>query len=438
MIDYETALVVASVANEQVFLKAQDMGLKPDAFVDDSAAAVWHALCENFSAAAPHNSVELGMRMKELYPETVDSHSSWLSLASAEVGDSFDGADKWLEHVAERWKERRKVQALESVVALAADGATPSEISIALSDQLNRIEDSIKLEEQRVQQEIERITRQNAARIRGESGLIKTGIDFIDHQCGKIRSHEYIVVGARPAVGKSAFARELMMGIVRTQKQPIILFSLEMPTDEVILHLASTNCGVSVRNVEDDFPENQEKLNDEQERFASALGRFLHIRDDLAEMREIEHAIGLAMRRHKPAVVIIDYLQLIQASHLKVSREREVAYISRRLKLLANQHRVPMVVLCQLNRLSEQEDREPKLSDLRESGSLEQDADAVWFIHRPREPKMVGGIEERIFLQSKRRGGQVDRFNIGFIGRTTKFVFKPVKDNEHGETLQYE
>lgn len=348
-------------------MRTQDHHLRPDAFEEVEQQQVFAALCQNFSEGIPHNRVELMMRLKENAPESCGQTEAWLSLAEAEV-DDISAAEKWMEHVIEAWTERRKKVAFEEVVGMAAEGAELSEIVTYLSDKFAEIEDSNTLDEQRIERQRKQVAEQNERRIRGQAGLVTTGIDFIDHECGKIRSHEYIVIGARPAVGKSAFARALMMGMVKTTKKPVMLFSLEMPLDEVILHLASTNCDVSVRNVEDDFEANQDKLIAEQQRFTEALGKFLLIRDDLTEIRDIEHAINVAMRRYKPGLVIIDYLQLVSAAHLKVNREREVAHISRRLKLLANMHRVPMIVLSQLNRLSEQEDREPKLSDLRESG----------------------------------------------------------------------
>ena len=429
MLDYSTALICACVEDEKAFLRTKEMGLHADAFTDPFASNVWDALCANFSEGLSHEKLELDMRLQEMFPETAPAINSWLSLSTSEVG-KFDGADKWLDHVTTAWQAKRKQEALAEVTELAAQGAEPSEIARELADRLTAIEDSTGLEEHRLEKQRDAVKKHNEARIQGNAGLITTGIGFIDHQLGKVRSHEYIVCGARPSVGKSALARELMMSIVKTKKQPVLMFSLEMPVDEVVLNLASTNCGVSVRNVEDDFEPNKEKLIEENRRFADALGKFLHIKDGLCEIRDIEHEIGLAMRRYRPAMVIIDYLQLMQASHLKVRREQEVAHISRRLKLLANQYRVPMLVLAQLNRVSEQEEREPKLSDLRESGSLEQDADAVWFLHRPKDAKMVNGVQERKFIQAKRRGGEVADFNIGFLGRTTKFFWEPVENLE--------
>lgn len=355
-------------------------------------------------------------------------------MAMAEIED-YSASDKWIEHVVEAWQERQKKQTIEELAEMAAQGENYTALVAHAAEKFAQIEDSNTLEEQRIERQRKQVAEQNERRIRGQAGLVTTGIDFIDHECGKIRSHEYVVIGARPAVGKSAFARALMMGMVKATKKPVLLFSLEMPLDEVILHLAATNCDVSVRNVEDDFAANQDKLIEEQKRFTEALGKFLMIRDDITELRDIEHAINLSMRRHKPGLVIIDYLQLVTASHLRVSREQEVANISRRLKLLANMHRVPMVVLSQLNRLSEQEDREPRLSDLRESGSLEQDADAVWFLHRPREAKHVGPYQERKFIQAKRRGGQVESFDVSFEGRVTKFLFKPIDEMQPKERL---
>lgn len=437
MLNYSTALICACASNEDAFVNAVKTGLKPDAFTDPDASKVWDALYANFSEGLPHSKVELDMRMREMYGDGAEDTSNWLSLATAEVGD-LSPAEKWLEHTASSWMARRKQEALAEITELASEGIDATEIARYLADKLAEIDDSTQLEEQKAEKMRKEVADHNSARIRGEGGLITTGIDFVDHQCGRLKTHEFVVMASRPGGGKSSFARELLMGPVKSKKQPTLLFSLEMPIDEVILCLASTNCGVPANGIEDDFEANQKKLDQEQRRFASTIGKFLLMHEFTTDIREIERLTALEVRRHRPALVVIDYLQLVRAPHLKVSREQEVAYISGRLKMMANIHRIPVIALCQLNRLSVNEDREPRASDLRESGSLEQDADAIWLLHKPKEPKRNGLVEERKFIQEKRRGGSVCDFSIGFIGKTTKFVFSPVEEQKEWKGDLYE
>lgn len=207
-------------------------------------------------------------------------------------------------------------------------------------------------------------------------GTIKTGIRGIDKTTSGFKPGELVLVGARPSMGKTAFA----LGIARQAAlagRTVAIFSLEMTADQVVERMLADLSGVNlVRIVTHTCGDNDLKR---VTKAAGAVDKFsIFIGEDADQIgsvcRQLRHQEGLEL-------VIVDYLQLMRAKG--ESRERAIGEISRNLKRLAKQLKVPLVCLSQLNRaLEARADKRPQLSDLRESGSLEQDADQVLFLYR--------------------------------------------------------
>lgn len=216
----------------------------------------------------------------------------------------------------------------------------------------------------------------------GCSTGIMTGLTDLDQITTGMHAGQLIVVAARPGMGKTALAMTLAYELTRGEI-PVLFHSLEMPRDELIMRLLALDTGVSVTDMRRGTvpPDQRESLI----QAASLLYDLpLYINDrSLINVMQIAASARLAKRRWNIGCLIVDYVQLIEAVDTKASREQQIASMSRSLKLLAKSLGIPVIMLAQLNReVEKRKDKRPMLSDLRESGAIEQDADQVWMLHR--------------------------------------------------------
>ena len=254
---------------------------------------------------------------------------------------------------------------------------------------------------------------------------IPTGFSDLDFRTSGLHNSDLILVAARPAMGKSAFALNIATNAAVRAKVPVAIFSLEMSKEQMTSRILCSEAMVDSNKVRTG------KIDDEEwSKLAAASGELseanIYIDDtpgiSIMEIRakcrkmKIEKNIGL---------VVIDYLQLVQGSGKRGgSREQEIAEISRSLKILAKEVNVPVIALSQLSRAPEQRpDHRPMLSDLRESGSIEQDADIVMFLYRDdyyNEDSEKKNIAEVIL--AKHRAGSTGTVELLWLGNYTKFA----------------
>lgn len=258
---------------------------------------------------------------------------------------------------------------------------------------------------------------------RGGLTGIATGFDELNKRTGGFHGGELILIAGRPGMGKSSFAVNIAEHVSINDKRTVAVFNLEMPKEQIVNRIicsqASVNTG-KLRNGEinsDDW----EKIGEVVNRVANAP---LYI-DDTASITVSQ--IRAKCRRLKQtkhlALIIIDYLQLMQSSGRPESRQQEISEISRSLKILSKELDVPVIALSQLSRASEsRSDKRPMLSDLRESGAIEQDADMVMFLYR--DDYYNKDSEEKNIAEcivAKHRNGETGMFKLGWRGEFTRF-----------------
>ena len=257
---------------------------------------------------------------------------------------------------------------------------------------------------------------------------LKTGFRDLDKKTAGFQKGDLVIIGARPAMGKTTFAQNLAYNIASINKKGVLFFSMEMAANEIIDRMISDVSGV------DNWKMRTGNLSDEEfQRIGDALGEMDEIPiyiDDTSSMTivELRNKARRAMHDHDIGIVIVDYLQLIQGSdRYKGNRVQEVTEISRGLKILARELEIPVIALAQLSRnVTGRDDPRPVLSDLRESGSIEQDADLVMFLHRPDYYKQNDDNYEEThiteLLVAKHRHGAVGKIELYFHPELLRFM----------------
>jgi replicative DNA helicase len=265
---------------------------------------------------------------------------------------------------------------------------------------------------------------------RGQDGQltgVPSGFADLDALTNGFHNGQLILVAARPALGKSTLALDFARAASIRHNLPSIVFSLEMGKAEIAMRLLSAETSIPLQKMRKGMIEAKDWTT-----IAQTRGRIenspLYIDDSpnmtlveiRAKCRRLKQRVGLKM-------IVIDYLQLMTSGKKVESRQQEVSEFSRALKLLAKELQVPVIALSQLNRGPEQRsDRKPQLSDLRESGSLEQDADMVILLHRESAyEKDNPRAGEADFIVAKHRNGPTDTITVGFQGHYSRFADMP-------------
>ncbi len=252
---------------------------------------------------------------------------------------------------------------------------------------------------------------------------IATGFDDFDERTAGLQNSDLVIIAGRPSMGKTAFAINVAEHAVIKQELSVVVFSMEMPGEQLAMRMMSSLGRVDQHKVRTG------KLDDQDwPRLTSAVtllkDKNLFI-DDTPALTPVElrSRCRRIAREHKLDLIIIDYLQLMQIPGTSENRATEISEISRSLKAMAKELKVPVVALSQLNRSLEQRpNKRPVMSDLRESGAIEQDADVIVFIYRDEvynDETADKGIAEIIL--SKQRNGPIGTVKLAFLGQFTRF-----------------
>ena len=283
-----------------------------------------------------------------------------------------------------------------------------------------------------VSAEVERL---DDARKNGVSSLaLSTGFKKIDETTAGLHKGDLYILAARPGHGKSSLVMNVAANVARPKRHGVGVFSLEMPKEQIAVRLACAERGIDAGDVR------RNRMNDEQwaelQQAALDLAQMPLWIDDTAALsllelraraRKLQRDIAAGrtdLQCEELGLVCVDYLQLMQGIRERGdSREQEIGTISRGLKQLAKDLQVPVIALSQLNRTTENQgkDHRPKLSSLRESGNIEQDADSVWFIYRPDMYDKEATPGDAEFIVAKQRNGPLDTIEMHFRGATMRF-----------------
>jgi replicative DNA helicase len=274
---------------------------------------------------------------------------------------------------------------------------------------------------------------------RGKVTGLPTGYKQLDNMTNGLHPSEMIVIAARPSMGKTAFAMNIAEHVAVDQATPVAVFSLEMSAQQLVTRLLCSRARVNLRNIQNGMMSSSDQKS--LVKVSTELGHSKMIIDDTAglSINELRAKSRRLRDKHGLGLIVIDYLQLLRSPSKRgqENRQIEIAEISNGIKALAKELSIPIIVLAQLNRKSEERGRDgkPRISDLRESGSIEQDADVVGLLYRSAyyaadDEERAEKAGEAELIIAKQRNGPTGEVPLTFLSQFTRFESR---DLAHGE-----
>ncbi len=430
-IEAERSVLGALMLDKEAIIKVADL-IKPSDFYQPAHAKIFDAIFGLFEKGEPIDVLSVNKKLKDNNELDAVGGSSYLT----EIINSVPTAS----HIAYYAKIIRQKKVLRELISAS------SEITEKVFDTSGDPEDLLDDIEQRIFSISQQSRPQNFIPIKdelkaayerieklhqGEKGLrgITTGFDELDSYLSGLQRSDLIVLGARPSLGKTALCLDIARNAAVKTKLPVGIFSLEMSRDQIVDRIIAAEAQVALWELRS----GRIKDEIEFEMIQAALDRLaqapIYIDDtpsaniiqlrSMARRLQIEHGLGL---------LVVDYLQLITPRNHTDNMVQAMTEVSRGLKALARELEVPVLAAAQLSRAVEQRDiKVPRLSDLRESGSIEQDADVVMFIYRKDKEKLDLSPEEQNTAEiiiAKHRNGPVGSVKLKFD--QNKVSFKPI------------
>ena len=383
-------------ACNKLFHEAREQGVKEEFFNDHLCASIWNSMEEIDKDRSTIDEVSLMTRLRE---KNVNVQDYFLITECRRSELHFKQS---LDELVETYRRRRLLRLAREMEEALADGQTSEEVLSLNELRANNISELSKSEidlDQQVDNMLDDMF--------GDPDLnayLPIGIPQYDRNIyrGGFGPGQLCVIAARPACGKTAIALNFTRHNCN-RRNNVLFFNLEMGHAQMLKRLTSIESGMSARHFEGKVASDAQMA---EWRAATDLIRFwgLTLKDNIYNLAQILAVSRGIHRKNKVDAIVIDYCQLIKPMTKGLQREQQVAEISRELKLLAKDLNVPVILLAQLNRESEKSDREPIMSDLRESGAIEQDADSITFLWQKTEEKENGDPFVRWVLAKQREG----------------------------------
>ena len=431
-VEAEQSLLGGLLLDNQAFDRIADLVTAEDFYRDDHRRIYRH-VARLIEAAKPADVVTVGESIEASEDKDRTGGLAYLG-ALAQNTPSALNIRRYAELVRERAVQRRLAQ-VATEIAESALGPTGKDIRQLLDEAESRIleigeagqrgsqgYEEIQPVLARVFERIDTLFRQeNKSDVTG----VPTGFVDLDEKTAGLQPGDLIIVAGRPSMGKTALALNMAEHVAVDNGLPVAVFSMEMSATQLAMRMLG-----SIARVDQHKMRTGRIADEEWSRLSSAMER-LHnapiFIDEAAALNALElRARARRMRRQagKLGLVVVDYLQLMSASQEGENRATELSEISRSLKALAKELGVPVVALSQLNRAVEQRnEKRPMMSDLRESGAIEQDADVILFIYRDEVyfPDKVEARGKAEVIIAKQRNGPIGKVDLTFLGEYTRF-----------------
>ena len=426
-IDAEQA-VLGSMLTDKEAVNAAIETLKEDAFYRDDNRIIFEAIVNLYSKSEPVDIITLKDELESMDKFEQVGGFEYLASLPDKVPTTAN-VQKYIKIVEEKSILRKLIRTANEIIEL---GYSPTEdVEDIMDGAEKKIFDIMQSKNQKGYTPIKDVLVESFTKLeelynrKQHITGVPTGFAELDYKTAGLHGSELILVAARPAMGKTAFALNIAANAALRGNAPVAIFSLEMSKDQLVNRILCSEAMVDSNKVRTGKLEEEDWV-----KLAGAIGPLseteIYIDDTPGiSVMEIRTKCRKLKMEKNIGLVVIDYLQLVQGSNKRGgSREQEISEISRSLKILAKEINVPVIALSQLSRAVEQRpDHRPMLSDLRESGAIEQDADIVMFLYRDdyynkeSEKKDIAEV-----IIAKQRGGSTGTVELLWMGNYTKFV----------------
>ncbi|MEZ3487933.1 MAG: replicative DNA helicase [Lachnospiraceae bacterium] len=427
-IEAEQSVVGAMLMDKDAITTSSEIISGSD-FYQSAYGVIFDSMVELYNEGKPVDLITLQERLREKdVPPEVASLEFVKDLVTAALTSA--NVKYYAQIVADKALMRRLIRLNEEIANTCYAGKEPLEAVLEKTERSvfellqRRNTDEFVPIKQVVLSALERIER--ASKTKGTVTGIPTGFIDLDYKLSGLQPSDLVLIAARPSMGKTAFVLNIAQYIAFKKEKSVAVFSLEMSKEQLVNRLFSLESQVDAQAIRTGNMKDSdwEKLIEG----AGVIGKSRLIIDDTPgiSISELRSKCRKYKLEHGLDIVIIDYLQLMTGSvgRSSESRQQEISEISRSLKGLARELNVPVVALSQLSRAVEQRpDKRPMLSDLRESGAIEQDADVVMFIYRDEYYNKDSEFKKQAeIIIAKQRNGPVGTVNLAWLGEYTKFA----------------
>lgn len=413
--------------------------LEPEMFYSDQNRAVYAQMATLFAENEAVDVVTLvdALASSDAFQGADDAKIYVARLA--ETVPALSNVDSYIRIVREKYQTRRLIEAARSILQQTAE---ESDADMLLESAEQKIYDIRSGKDKSGVKTIKDSILDVIATLQNLSGPdrekyagIPTGFTYLDTVLTGLGRSDLVILAARPGMGKTSFALNIATNVARLQKVPTIVFSLEMTCEQLTDRILSSTAGIDSQTFRTG------RLNDSDWNDLVGASTLLYdapiYMDDssgisVPEIKAKIRQINQDPKKDRIGLVIIDYLQLMQSSKRTESRVQEISDITRNLKIMAKELNVPVIALSQLSRAAEKtsgrSDHRPQLSDLRDSGSIEQDADVVLFLYRAAYYNSQNGEGEQAdenvaeCIVAKNRHGETTSVKLGWDGAHTRFM----------------
>ncbi len=417
----EQVVLGALINDKERIIEVEDC-LKADDFYYDKHKEIYRGILSLRDKEKHVDLITLSEALKSRGTlESCDGMTYLSELSNAAT--YLDNVRSYSDIILEKATRRRLIRACMKAIDGSHKDILVEEVVENLEDNIHKAYSGITLDEMEpIMETLQATISDIEDRCKGKKEIqgITTGYKDLDRVISGLQGGDLIIIAGRPSMGKTAFA--LNIAQYASKEGSVGIFSLEMPRAQLTQRLLASKCLIPLKNIRSGFLD--EKSIDKLLEGADDLSkRKLFIDDTSTTTSAIRAKAKLLKNKSGLDIIIVDYLQLIESTGVGATREQEIAKVSRELKRLAKSLNITVIALSQLSRAPEQRaDSRPMLSDLRESGSIEQDADIVIFPYRENYYDKDSKKDRVEIIIGKNRNGEVTTIYLGWIGEYQRFA----------------